>query len=131
VRVQPDWSDRGGVLDYLVGAERPFAESRPFGERRTRLQAARVHDHAMTSPLRSSTHSSSTPAPPWRDRLAGITVPILVLHGTEDPMFPLGHGQALANEIPGRGFVPVPRSGHELFDRSHRDTILQHLDQAR
>ena len=33
--------------------------------------------------------------------LSSITVPTLVIHGTADPLFPLGHGQALAEEIPG------------------------------
>ena len=32
--------------------------------------------------------------------LASITAPTLVIHGTANPMFPLGHGQALAGEIP-------------------------------
>jgi pimeloyl-ACP methyl ester carboxylesterase len=38
---------------------------------------------------------------PLRPRLGEITAPTLVLHGTEDPLFPYGHAQALADEIPG------------------------------
>jgi pimeloyl-ACP methyl ester carboxylesterase len=37
-----------------------------------------------------------------------------VLHGTEDPLFPLGHGEALAHEIPGARLVPLEYAGHEL-----------------
>ena len=33
--------------------------------------------------------------------MADIDVPTLVLHGTEDPLFPLPHGEALAAEIRG------------------------------
>jgi pimeloyl-ACP methyl ester carboxylesterase len=32
--------------------------------------------------------------------VSSITVPTLVIHGTADPMFPLEHGKALAEEIP-------------------------------
>lgn len=33
---------------------------------------------------------------PVRAGLSEITAPTLVLHGTEDPLFPYGHGEALA-----------------------------------
>ena len=36
-----------------------------------------------------------------RGPLSTIAVPTLVIHGTEDPMFPFEHGEALAREIPG------------------------------
>jgi pimeloyl-ACP methyl ester carboxylesterase len=37
-----------------------------------------------------------SPSAPW----SAITAPTLVIHGTEDPMFPVEHGEALADEIP-------------------------------
>jgi pimeloyl-ACP methyl ester carboxylesterase len=39
--------------------------------------------------------------PRWRERLAEIQVPTLVVHGRRDPFFPVGNGQAIANEISG------------------------------
>jgi pimeloyl-ACP methyl ester carboxylesterase len=39
-------------------------------------------------------------APRWRDRLGGLDVPTLVVHGRADPFFPVGNGEALAAEIP-------------------------------
>jgi pimeloyl-ACP methyl ester carboxylesterase len=41
-------------------------------------------------------------------------VPTLVLHGTEDPFFPIGRGRALASEIPGARLVTLEQTGHEL-----------------
>jgi pimeloyl-ACP methyl ester carboxylesterase len=52
--------------------------------------------------------------PRWRERLAEIRVPTTVVHGTADPMFPIGNGEALARDIPGATFVPVPGGGHDL-----------------
>jgi pimeloyl-ACP methyl ester carboxylesterase len=53
----------------------------------------------------------------WRERLGGLDVPTLVVHGTEDPVFPLGHGEALAREIPGAELLALEAGGHELARR--------------
>ncbi len=42
---------------------------------------------------------------PMRPRLGEIAAPTLVLHGTDDPLFPYGHGEALegvGHEMPPR-----------------------------
>ena len=49
-----------------------------------------------------------------RPRLGEITAPTLVLHGSEDPLFPLPHGEALAREIPGARLVVLKGAGHDL-----------------
>jgi pimeloyl-ACP methyl ester carboxylesterase len=46
--------------------------------------------------------------------MADIGAPTLVLHGTDDPMFPLAHGEALAAEIPGATLLPLDGMGHEV-----------------
>lgn len=61
---------------------------------------------------------------PWPDRLGAITAPTLVLHGTEDPLFPLEHGRALAAEIPGARFLTMERTGHEVFPREVWDEVV-------
>ena len=47
----------------------------------------------------------------WRERLGELSVPTLVVHGTEDPVVPYGNGLALAREIPGA------RAAHAGADR--------------
>ena len=39
--------------------------------------------------------------PRWRERLPGIKVPTLVVHGRRDPFFPAGNGEAITRAIPG------------------------------
>ena len=46
--------------------------------------------------------------------LASISVPTLVIHGTADPMFPIDHGEALANEIRGANLVRIEGGGHGI-----------------
>ncbi|WP_235508191.1 alpha/beta fold hydrolase [Agromyces sp. Soil535] len=53
-------------------------------------------------------------APRWRERLGEIRVPTTVVHGTADPVFPIGNGEALARDIPGARLVALPGGGHEL-----------------
>jgi pimeloyl-ACP methyl ester carboxylesterase len=55
---------------------------------------------------------------PWRPRLGGVGAPTLVVHGTEDPLFPYEHGVALAKEIPGAELLPMEATGHEYFPRA-------------
>jgi pimeloyl-ACP methyl ester carboxylesterase len=44
--------------------------------------------------------------------VSSISVLTLVIHGTADPMFPLEHGQALADEIRGARLLPLEGAGH-------------------
>jgi pimeloyl-ACP methyl ester carboxylesterase len=50
----------------------------------------------------------------WRERLGELRAPTLVVHGTDDPVLPFGHGLALAQEIPGAHLLPLEQTGHEL-----------------
>ncbi len=44
--------------------------------------------------------------------LAGITVPVLWVHGEEDQLMPIDGARATAEKIPGARFAAVPRGGH-------------------
>ena len=49
---------------------------------------------------------------PAGEPLSAVAVPTLVIHGTADPMFPIGHGNALADEIPNASLLRLERAGH-------------------
>ena len=49
---------------------------------------------------------------PWGFELAGITVPVLLLHGRQDNFVPFGHGQWLATHIPGVEARLLDNDGH-------------------
>lgn len=49
-----------------------------------------------------------------RTRLAGISVPVLVLHGEEDRLIRVEAGRATAAAIPGARLVTYPGMGHDL-----------------
>jgi len=51
---------------------------------------------------------------PFRNRLGEIGVPTLVVHGSDDPVFPLGHAIVLEKEIRGARLLTLEQTGHEL-----------------
>ena len=49
------------------------------------------------------------------DELARLAVPTHVLHGDDDPMFPLPHGEAIAKTLPKCNYFGLSGSGHDLY----------------
>ena len=127
---QPDWADRAAVIDYLVEAERPYSPR--FDEAAMRTLAGRVVDRSADLAANLTNQFIIDAGEPWRARLGEVTAPTLVVHGTEDPMFPYPHAVALADEIPGAALLPLADTGHEYFPRHTWDlvvpAILRHTD---
>ena len=122
----PDWSDRAAVVRWLVELERPYGGSRFDEELMTRI-AERTADHARDLAAQLSHPFSVQDSRPARDRLAEIRAPTVVIHGTEDPMFPLAHGEALAAAIPGARLVAVEGFGHGTLPRAAWPLLLSAL----
>jgi pimeloyl-ACP methyl ester carboxylesterase len=115
---EPDWSDRAAVIEYLTEQWRAIASrSRPFDAEGTRALCARVVDRTANMESSSKNAYAAEGSDRWRERLGELEVPTLVVHGTEDPLFPLGHGEALAREIPGAELLTLEGGGHELARR--------------
>jgi pimeloyl-ACP methyl ester carboxylesterase len=129
--VEPDWSDRAAVIDYIVDFERGCAgDSRTFDEASVRDLAGRVVDRTVNIESSLTNHLvMDGGGGRWRERLGEIGAPALIVHGTEDPVLPYGHGLALANEIPRAELLALEQTGHEL-PRAAWDivvpAILQH-----
>jgi pimeloyl-ACP methyl ester carboxylesterase len=123
---QPDRGDRAAAVDYLVEIERPYAGTFGYDEERARRKAERVVDRTRDLAASLTNHWVLTgEAVPFR--LADISVPTLVMHGTADPMFPPPHGEALATEIPGASFVPLEGMGHEMPPPPLWDLVITSL----
>jgi len=120
-----DPADRAAVVDQLVDSFRPYAGSRRFDEAGIRAVAERVVDrsHDMAS---AGNHFLVDPGPEPTRTLDQLMMPTLVIHGDEDPLFPLPHGEALAGLIPGARLLVLDRTGHEL-PRSTWDLVLPAL----
>jgi pimeloyl-ACP methyl ester carboxylesterase len=60
------------------------------------------------------------------DALASIRLPVLVIHGSDDPILPVGHGEWAAAAIPGATLRVIDRMGHAL-DPAFFDPIVREL----
>jgi pimeloyl-ACP methyl ester carboxylesterase len=120
-----DWSDRAAVADHIVGEARALSGARPFDEEETRRFVER--DLART------TDTGSLPNPTLVPEAAlpsgTLAAPLLVIHGTADPVFPLAHGEALAGTKTSDVFVPLEGGGHALHEQDWPlivDAIVRH-----
>jgi pimeloyl-ACP methyl ester carboxylesterase len=112
---EPDWHNRDAVIDHIVEGERPYAGPGNFDEPRLRAIAGRVFDRTNDIAASTTNHfllDSDSPSDPRLSRLEGL--PTLVVHGTADPLFPLAHGRALAEAIPGARLIELHDVGHQL-----------------
>jgi len=121
---QVNWSDADSVTDYVVdytrllaGGRRSFDEAAARALVRSDVERARDFTAAQN-------HEAIADGERSRGPLSSISVPTLVIHGTADPMFPIGHGQALAQQIPGAALLPLDGAGHGV-DRADWETIVR------
>jgi pimeloyl-ACP methyl ester carboxylesterase len=110
----PDPADPAAVVDFVVASAKAYSGGSPyFDETATRAlverDVARARDIASTlvNHYAMSFDGSS------RD-FASIKAPTLVVHGDHDPAFPLPHGQALRDAIPGATLLVLEGAGHDL-----------------
>jgi hypothetical protein len=120
----PDWSDERAVVDHLVLQARTFAGAGAFDEASARAHAEA--EVARTTDVRCATPNIAFAdhGPRWRERLGEIIAPTLVLHGEDDPFFPIGNGEALVSSgsIASRtGSRPTPsQSSRTSYSRTQR-----------
>ncbi|MDT0443193.1 alpha/beta fold hydrolase [Streptomyces johnsoniae] len=116
-RPLPDWSDPVAVTEYLVTGRQPFAGTRGYDEERLRAVVGRAVARTRSMPTSLVNHWLVDNGTPVRPRLGGVAAPALVVHGTEDPLFPFGDAEALAAAIPGAALLPVEGAGHQVPPR--------------
>ncbi len=124
---QPDWTDRAGFIAGMLDAERNFAGSHPVDEARITRIAGRMFDRTRDPAASQTNHWILEGGDPVRHRLASVTAPTLVLHGTEDPLFPYPHGEALARDVPGARLVPLDRVGHQMPPPEVWDVVVAEI----
>ena len=118
-----DWSDRSQAIACMVEDSCVLAGTAfPFEEAEVRAFIERDHDRAGGY-LSATNHGSLEIGDAWRGRLHEMRPPLLVIHGTADPVYPIEHGAELAAAVAGASFVALEGGGHELHP-AHWDTIV-------
>jgi len=113
----------GSGPDAVVAESRVLAGPRPFDEAEFRDLARRDAERARNY-ASAANHAVLPDGSRSRGPVASIAAPTLVIHGTADPLFPVEHGRALAEEIPGARIVTLPEAGH-LLVRADWEPVAQ------
>ena len=109
-----DWSRETEVTDFLLTSERLSAGSgRDVDDVRMRNRIARILSRT-SSPASMFNHATLDTRCDWTGRYRDIAVPVLVLHGADDPILPVENGKALAAGIAGARLIVMDGVGHEL-----------------
>lgn len=109
-----DWSDTDQTIAFLR------REMKAIGSTRHPHDADTAHAFLVRDAARSGGYASATNhfmlqgGESVPGGLASMKAPLLVIHGSADPVFPPAHGETLANAVPGARFVSVPGGGHEI-----------------
>jgi 3-oxoadipate enol-lactonase len=122
---RPPWAEAGRLAkrSYRAILAPGYARAHPevmeqiAATARYRPQSAAMYRRQLNACL---AHNASA-------RLGKITAPTLVIHGTQDPLVPVGNGRYLAAHIPGARLIEYERTGHvpiiERADEYNRDVL--------
>ena len=120
----PPW-ERESYIRYLTGVYRAFSGgSEAFDEEVSNTIGGQAYDrcfYLMGFPRQMAAIIASGNR---EEKLAGVTAPTLVIHGTSDPLVTIDHGRATADAVPGAKLVLVEQLGHGLAYPSLWDEII-------
>jgi pimeloyl-ACP methyl ester carboxylesterase len=111
--LSPAPADRQGYIDHMAPVLRTLWGP-SYDEERARAQLAERFDRSyypegMIRQMAALVSDGDRTA-----ELASVTVPALVLHGREDALVPLAHGEAAAAAVDGARLVVLDGMGHDL-----------------
>jgi pimeloyl-ACP methyl ester carboxylesterase len=120
-----DWSNREATIRYMVEDMRALASpTHPFDETAAREFVERDYDRA-TRFASAANHYALKEGKARSDRLSDLRAPLLVIHGTADPLIPVEHGAALADAVAGARLVRLEGGGHELNEAHWPEIVAE------
>lgn len=108
-------SDREGYIAHTAAMWRAlWSKGFPFEEERAQRYIEESFDRCYY-PLGAAHHNMAVAnAGDRRTELAKLNIPALVIHGTEDPMFPVEAGLDTADVIPDAELLLIEGMGHDM-----------------
>jgi pimeloyl-ACP methyl ester carboxylesterase len=106
--------EREAYIEHVVRVFKAMSGSGfAFDEAWTRTAVARGFDRGVSPAGIARQVNAVMHQADRRDALASVTVPTLVIHGTDDPVAPLEQGKDTANAIPGARLMIIEGMGHD------------------
>lgn len=125
----PAADEAGFVAHGLAFARRIASIGNPFDEEAHRLLILEESRRAYDPGGFGRQIAAIAVTGDRRLRLATITVPTLVIHGTDDPLIPPACGEDTAAAIPDADFMLIDGMGHDLPPALYR-TVIDAIDRT-
>lgn len=111
-----DWSDRAVVAAFMLEIARLSAgKGRPFDEAAARQRIDRELDRARN--IQSAfNHAMVGGELPGGMTAGALRLPVLVVHGSDDPVISVHAAEATARVVPGAELLVLDGAGHELAE---------------
>ncbi|PDT22834.1 alpha/beta fold hydrolase [Rhizobium hidalgonense] len=118
-----DWTDDAQVIEFLVEDTRMIAGvAHPYDEGRARAFVERDVKRAKNF-VSATNHFMLRGGQALEGKLASLAAPLLVIHGTADPIYPVEHGERLARTVKGAKLVRLEGGGHEIHPNDWEEII--------
>lgn len=122
-----DWSDATQVIDFIVKDTRMIAgTAHPYDRAGARDLVERDVRRARNF-VSATNHFLLNGGESWPGKLSKLDKSLLVIHGTADPIFPIEHGELLAETVEGAELLRLEGGGHEIHPGDWK-TILSAID---
>jgi pimeloyl-ACP methyl ester carboxylesterase len=114
----PPGTREGRIEQAMAGRRALLGGGDPFDEAFERTRATRAFDRAY-NPVGTMRQFVAILAAPSRvERLGGLEVPALVVHGIDDVLVPVENGRVVAAAVPGARLLEIEGMGHDLPRRA-------------
>jgi pimeloyl-ACP methyl ester carboxylesterase len=111
----PPPSDREGLADWAVRNWHAIGSpGYPAEDERIRERALASYDRSYYPEGFARQLVAVIASGDRTEKLAGVRVPTLVIHGEDDPLIDVSGGEATARAIPGAQLILIPGMGHDL-----------------
>jgi pimeloyl-ACP methyl ester carboxylesterase len=132
--VAPMPAEREAYIEHNIKLFRTISGSKyPSDEQEIRQLVERAYDRCYY-PQGMARHSVAIMVAGSRAQaLKSVTVPTLVIHGSEDPLLPVEQGRATAEAVPGAELLIIEGMGHDFPAEVWPllvDAIAQHTNKA-
>lgn len=115
VFMKPEAANRAAYIEQVVDGWRTiYGSGYEFDEADAYSRAGCFYDRAFYPEGSARQLAATAVLENLKPMLAGVTVPTLVIHGDEDPLFPIECGRDIAVSVPGAKMIVLEGVGHSL-----------------
>jgi pimeloyl-ACP methyl ester carboxylesterase len=105
------------IVAAVQGQELLVGKGNPFNREAETQKRERAYDRSYYPVGYARQLVAVLAAESRLERLAGVRVPTLVVHGVDDPLVPIENGRRVAGAVPGARLVELEGMGHNVPER--------------